>query len=382
MTKILFITSQPGPTLTGADRMLSQLADRAEDQGWTVFIAAPKSSMLHSKYSGTHISLINIDLTPTPGGVGSTRRAIHDIDPDVVHANSIYPLAFLRALGCLKRNPATAASVLVDPSSSHPLAVKRFKGLVNFARNLIARIESKNIDRIFTLSPILEKRLHALGVRGHIVVSSSGVDISGLESNSSEGIQVPEGYPIISTAVGQLERLKGVEYLIGAFAKVQADYPNAQLLIAGSGSLKESLRGQAEQLGVGNNIHFLGYLGNVAPLLANSDIYALPSLSEGINTSVLEAMALGRPVVATDAGGTRDIIEDGVTGILVPPASVNPLAEAMLRLTNDKEAAKVMGQKGKQKVSDDFPKDGYSDVVFSEYSEMGLVLDSATKPTP
>ena len=362
--------------------MLSQLADRAEDQGWTVFIAAPKSSMLHSKYSDTSVSLINIDLSPTPWGIGSTRRAMHDIDPDIVHANSIYPLAFLRTLGCLKRNPATAASVLVDPSSSHPLAVKRFKGLVHFARNLIARMESQNIDRIFTLSPILMKQLQALGVRGHIIVSPAGVDVRRLEKNSSEEFQVPEGYPIISTAVGQLERLKGVKYLVEAFAKVQDEYPDAQLLIAGSGSLKKTLRGLAKHLGVGTNVHFLGYLENVAPLMTNSDIYALPSLSEGINTSVLEALALGRPVVATDAGGTRDVIQNGVTGILVPPASVNPLAEAMLKLANDQEAAKIMGQKGKQKVSDDFPRDGYSDVVFSEYSDLVLLRDSTMKPTP
>ena len=154
----------------------------------------------------------------------------------------------------------------------------------------------------------------------------------------------------VLTNVASLKPVKGQKYLIEAMKKLEDKYPNIRLLLVGNGEDTTTLRRLTDSLDISANVLFLGNRLDVPELLAASDIFVMPSLSEGISVAILEAMASELPIVATSVGGNRDIIEDGVTGLLVNPADASMIAKAVERLLNDTEYSRLLGKRAKQYV--------------------------------
>lgn len=159
--------------------------------------------------------------------------------------------------------------------------------------------------------------------------------------------------PVIG-AVGNLYPVKGQIFLIRAMKDVLKVCSDARLLIAGRGELRDSLQAEAEALGVADNVRLLGYRDDVPALLQAFDLFVLPSLSEGLPFSALEAMATGKPVVATRVGGNPEVVLDGCTGYLVPPENSQALADRILFLLCHPEQARVFGQEGMHRVEKEF----------------------------
>jgi glycosyltransferase involved in cell wall biosynthesis len=152
--------------------------------------------------------------------------------------------------------------------------------------------------------------------------------------------------------VGRLEPVKGVPLLLEAFARIAATHPGARLTIAGDGGVRARLMARAEALGLADRIHFPGYLdeAQVADLLASADMMVLPSFAEGLPVVLMEAMASGLPVIATQIAGVPELVVDGVSGLIVPPGDVAGLARAMDRLLADADLRAAMGQAGRAQV--------------------------------
>lgn len=165
--------------------------------------------------------------------------------------------------------------------------------------------------------------------------------------------------PVIGT-VARLHPVKGLSYLVSAFAEVLRVFPQAHLIIVGGGGSgveaqeEARLRRQVENLGLAGAVTFAGYRHDVPQWLARMDIFVLPSLMEGLGLALLEAMALEKPVVATRVGGIPEIVEDGHSGLLVPPADAGALAQAIQRILADPELARRLGQAGYQRVATRF----------------------------
>jgi glycosyltransferase involved in cell wall biosynthesis len=140
--------------------------------------------------------------------------------------------------------------------------------------------------------------------------------------------------PIVLT-VARLDAQKGIAHLLDAAAAV----PHASFAIAGDGPDRAALEERAASLGLGDRVRFLGHRHDVPALLAASDLFALPSMYEGLPLAVLEAMAAGVPVIATAAGGTGEVVRDGETGTLVPPADPSALAAAITGTLANRERA-------------------------------------------
>jgi len=138
---------------------------------------------------------------------------------------------------------------------------------------------------------------------------------------------------VFATA-GRLAPTKGQKYLISAFAQVRKQLNDAQLLIAGTGKLKDELEKFALELGCSSNVHFLGYVDNMPEFYSCIDAFVLPSVAEGLPRAIIEAMAAGVPVIGTDVGGIPEILDNGSRGLLVPSKSQDALADAMLKTTN------------------------------------------------
>jgi len=155
-------------------------------------------------------------------------------------------------------------------------------------------------------------------------------------------------------SVGRLAPQKGFVHLVRAMPLLLAEVPAAQLILAGEGPLLTELEAEARQSGVGDRIHFLGFRRDVPELLAACDVFALPSLWEGLSISLLEALAAGRPIVATDIDGNREAIEDGKTALMVPAADPAGLAAALKEILTNPRLAATLGHNARLSAQERF----------------------------
>ena len=155
-----------------------------------------------------------------------------------------------------------------------------------------------------------------------------------------------------------------------AAARVRAAVPNAGFAIAGEGELMEGLRELAGQLGIRDEVFFLGRCDNVADLLFASEIGVLSSKAEGFANAILEYMAADLPVVATDVGGAREAISEGETGYTVSSGDDEKMAERVIELLNDPKRAREMGERGKLIAAEKFSCDRHLQNTLELYDEL------------
>jgi glycosyltransferase involved in cell wall biosynthesis len=162
-----------------------------------------------------------------------------------------------------------------------------------------------------------------------------------------------------------------------AAARVRAAVPDAAFVIAGEGSLLEGLRELSSQLGIERDVFFIGRCENVANLLFASDVGVLSSKAEGFANAILEYMASGLPVVATDAGGVREAIVEGETGFVVPAGDDQKMAERIIEVLGESERARSMGQQGKAIVAKKFASEHHLRNTLELYDELLSAPQSA-----
>ena len=160
--------------------------------------------------------------------------------------------------------------------------------------------------------------------------------------------------------LGQLYPPKGVHFLIEAFGLIATQFPTARLFLIGDPMIEEyrdypkQLRFQVDDLGLGDRVVFTGWREDALSLLTHMDVVAHPTLAEGFGRGVLEAMALGNPVVASAVGGLRESVVDGETGYLVPPKDPVMLANRLGKLLGDPEHGRILGEAGRRRVRERF----------------------------
>jgi glycosyltransferase involved in cell wall biosynthesis len=191
--------------------------------------------------------------------------------------------------------------------------------------------------------------VHGKGYPAHkVVVVPNGRDLTrfapGRDRDAVRAeLGLPGHGPVVGV-VGRLEAQKGHVHLLDAWPDVVAIHPGARLVLVGDGSLRESLAERARTAGVADSVLFTGFRADVPRVLDAIDVVALPSLHEGMPLTVIEAAAAGRPVVATAVDGTPEVVVDGQTGYLVPPADAPALSRALIALLGDRDALSRMGR--------------------------------------
>ena len=154
--------------------------------------------------------------------------------------------------------------------------------------------------------------------------------------------------------IGRLTVVKGHRYFLQGAAQVLQTIPHCKFLVIGDGPLRSDLELLANDLGISDSVRFLGYRDDIPELLAVVDISVLTSIREGTSMVLLESMAAGKPIVATDVGGTPEVVIDGEVGILVPPKDAAALAKALITLLSDPCLASRMEMSGRQRVQAKF----------------------------
>lgn len=184
-----------------------------------------------------------------------------------------------------------------------------------------------------------------------VTLVHSGVDLP--QDLKSAPVLDPGHVPVIGTA-GPLESVKGLPFFLGAAARVLAKRKNVEFLVAGAGPEEENLRWLARELRVAEHVTFVPNMYDFSHALAAMDVYCLPSLRQGLGTIMLEAMALGKPVIATGVGGVYSCVRNNETGFVVPAADSEQLAQRMKQLLDDPVLARAIGEAGRVSVLQDF----------------------------
>ncbi len=178
--------------------------------------------------------------------------------------------------------------------------------------------------------------------------------------------------------VGRLAAVKGVPVLFDALASVIKDRPTVLLRLIGDGPERGKLEARAAQMGLGAHVEFCGYQSQaeVAEALSRTDIFVLPSFAEGVPVVLMEALASQVPAVTSRIAGVPELVEDGVSGLLVPPGSPACLATAIDRLLTDEELCKEMGHAGRDKVMSDFDTTKEAAKLKQLFQHNALALDT------
>lgn len=175
---------------------------------------------------------------------------------------------------------------------------------------------------------------------------------------------------VLIGAVGRLVPFKGFNILLKSLRRIIDNYPNAYLIILGDGPLRDTLEEQAKELGIAQYIKFLGFVDEPGRYMSALDVFVLPSINEPFGIVLLEAMAMGIPVVSTRSGGVLDIIEDGVTGLLAEPGDDKSLAESIERLLGDEDLRGQLAKNCQLAVQHRFTIKSMADKTFKVYEDL------------
>jgi glycosyltransferase involved in cell wall biosynthesis len=223
----------------------------------------------------------------------------------------------------------------------------------HLAEGMPPRIDRRFCRRIIAVS---ESVRDDLLVRLRLPPEMVTVISSGVETYPWDDLPLPlePGHvPVIGTA-GPLEAVKGFPWFLGAARQVLARRNDLEFLVAGAGPEEANLRRVARELEIAGKVTFVPYVQRFTEALAATDIFCLPSLQQGLGTIMLEAMALGRPVIATGVGGVASVIRHGETGLIVPPGNSGELARRILELLDQPTRARALGARARQLVVDEY----------------------------
>jgi glycosyltransferase involved in cell wall biosynthesis len=225
----------------------------------------------------------------------------------------------------------------------------------------VSRYELSRVDLVLAVSNNIQRAVEAGGVPSERVRTLySGFDLSRVVvSEQGEDVRTRLGIPKDTFLIGTVANLfprKGYEVIIKALPQIRETIPQIQYLVMGQGDIayERQLLGLVRTLGLKKNVYFTGFQDSVYPYVAALDLYVHPALMEGFGIAVLEAMALGKPVVATRTGGLPEVVQDGTTGVLVPPGDVEAIAKAVTSLFSDADHRVSMGNAGRPRVAEQF----------------------------
>ncbi|MBW6486205.1 MAG: glycosyltransferase family 4 protein [Syntrophobacterales bacterium] len=268
--------------------------------------------------------------------------------PDIVHTHT-------SKAGMLGRWAARLCRV---PAVIHTPHGHVFWGYFNPAKTrlfiMLERWTARITDALIMLTPQeLQDHLGwGIAPREKFTVIHSGVNLKKFSSAQSRSdrkraiSEVPENMVVIGT-VGRLTAIKGQDVLIRAFAELKQAGEDVFLVLLGEGERRGELEEMARHLQISDSVMFLGWRPEVAAVMASFDIFCLPSLNEGMGKVIVEAMAMGLPVVASNVGGIKDLVRKGENGLLVPPGDATALAKALSLLCSAPQERRRMGDAGR-----------------------------------
>ena len=326
----------------GLEKVVLDLARGRTQQDFEAsLICLDNAGVLEREFSAAGVPVEVIGTSGSvPQRVWRLSRRLRALAPDVVHTHN--PQAHLHG--------AWAARLAGVPAVVHTK-----HGRDHVARPVLAvlgRVATAWTDGFVAVSDdaaqVARDQEHV--PPGKLMVVRNGVDLGQFGAVARQPA-LPRGRLV---TVGRLDPIKDQATMLRAVRMAADRIPGLRLDIVGDGPSRQDLEALRAALGLDGRVTFLGYHADVAPLLSAADAFVLSSISEGVSIALLEAMASGLPAIATDVGGNREVIVDGVTGVLTPAGSAEALAEAIVRLESDPAVLERMGLASRRRVEEEF----------------------------
>ncbi len=362
---ILFVVDQFGKTLGGGERIVLKLAALLPHYGYRAsiltFAAHPDSAALKSPPCSIFLLPLesSYDLTALRAAF-ELRRFLKQQKIQIVHT-------------FFESSDIWAGLVTKTLSKAKLVWARRDMGILRARKHHIAyRLMAGMPDAVFAVSD--QVRRHAIEVDridpARVQTIYNGLNLEDWDAAPRPAKVADE---FLVTTVGNIRRVKGHDVLIRAAAAVVQQFPKVTFSIAGEvlepGYFRE-LQTLVENLSLSNHFRFVGGVTNLRQHLAATDIFVLPSRSEGFSNAIVEAMAASLPVVATDVGGNREAVKDGISGFVVPSDDPNALSAAILKLLFDPSQARAMGAEGRKLAAERFTVEAMMNRTASAYRSL------------
>ncbi|MGE5619865.1 MAG: glycosyltransferase family 4 protein [Sphingomonadaceae bacterium] len=356
----------------GAQKHLLSLVDGLRRRGHQADVAFFKNPSLSEQFQGTGCRLFDLSTRGTFSPLLLPRLAsiLTRGRYQIVHTHLLKADSYGTLAGVLARTPIRISSKHNDEAVLQRPAVAVTHGLISRCNHRVVvlsdyvgryvaekgRVDPARITRIYYGLP----------------ANSKATAEDGLRVRAELGIR-PDT-PLVTT-VGRITEQKGLTHLLDAMALLRQRLPQARLLIVGDAQdgrdeYKRGLLRQWEALGLKDSVLFAGVRDDVPAVMQACDLFVMASLWEGFGLVFLEAMAAARPIVATSVSAIPEVIQDGVTGLLVPPRDPDALAKAMLALLADPDRARRMGQAGLLRLKEQFTEDKMVESVEQLYFQL------------
>lgn len=276
-------------------------------------------------------------------------RVVRQFRPAIVHAHDPHAVSMAAtalSFGAVSPSPPLVASRRVD---------------FHLSGNSLSRWKYRQVTRFIAASSAIRNVLVDDGIPADVVtVVHDGIDVARVQRWPATDIHatfwLPHGVPVVVN-VGALVGHKGQKHLLEAWPLVMRTVPDAHLVILGEGDLRAPLEKQVKELHLERAVRLPGFRDDVISLMKSADLFVMSSVTEGLGSVILEAMACRRAVVGTRAGGIPEAVVHGTTGLLVPPRDERALADAIAALLADPARRQRMGAAGRAKVEAEFSLD-------------------------
>ncbi len=358
--RVLFVID--GLEYGGGERGFAQVAAGLRDR-FEVSVASMSGGTFEHELRQFGIKIYPVDMSRQLSlkPVRQIKEIIRNNKIDLVHSQGARTDFFARIAVRMQKPRIRIVSTIQMPVEGYDVGALR-KGVYRF----FDRFSERYVDRFVTVSEVLKKTLiekHKIP-EGKVVKIYNGIEIEKYRPNGKEvrsqksevrrEFGLAKDAPVIG-AIGRMVWQKGFEYLIESIPTIIETLPQSKILIVGDGPpLRERLEALSKELGVRDNVIFAGFRNDIKEILSAVDLLVVPSLLEGFPMIILEAMAMAKPIVATNIDGITEQITDGVNGILIPPKDPSALAKSVVRVLNDKELARTMGLAAREKVKQEF----------------------------
>jgi glycosyltransferase involved in cell wall biosynthesis len=299
---------------------------------------------------------------------------IRSVRPHILHTHTAKAGAVGRIAAALAGD--ARPPIIVHTFHGHVLRGYFNPGTTALFRGL-ERTLAKSTTRLIAVSPEVRDDLVQLGVapREKFSVIRLGIDLDDRVTSGGDGTALRRLYGVspdefVIGWIGRMTAIKRVDDILLAFRRLRDRGVNARLCLVGDGPDREQIEHRAHDLGISRNVLFVGYQREVAPYYSFFDALVLPSANEGTPVVAIEALAAGRPVVATRVGGVPDVVEDDADGMLVRVGDIEGITDALERLAHDPELRRRLGEAGRERTIPRYRVERLVDDVDALYREL------------
>jgi L-malate glycosyltransferase len=295
-------------------------------------------------------------------------RVIRRLGPDIIHAHDAHGVA----MAALALSMGAASAIRSGTRAPTLVASRRVD--FHLRGNSLSRWKQRQVDCFIAASEAIRQMLIHDGVpASRAITVHEGIDVEHVVAappvDVHEAFWLPHHAPVVGN-VAALVPHKGQRYLIDAAHLVVREIPDARFVILGEGELREALERQVRDHHLEKHVLLPGFRTDVLGCIKSFDVFAMSSVTEGLGTSLLDAMACSRAIVATRAGGIPEVVEDGVNGCLVTPRDAREFAQALVALLKNESVRKRMGEAGFARVNERFTVDRMVAQTAAAYSEV------------